>query len=245
MMHQMGLSKSQCEAKGYTKAKKIEDIKKHFYTSSTKEQPKSTTTSSRSKSSSTFISLPHTVGTQPSCQSLRVPPWGGAVYNSNSSVRLLTNTCPIDNYLTIFFVLMSDYSAFFSELNASVDIYATELVRIKKLFEQGRHADGKLSWVSLFHGRFPLTSPILDLWGNEEDMFLSRLQPTASSKYSGTCSSPACPGPTKDFKSYSISLRYAFYGFLGQLVLLYIFIDIYFVYFHCMMYGYEQSCCCC
>lgn len=239
MMHQMGLSKSQCEAKGYTKAKKIEDIKKHFYTSSTKEQPKSTTTSSRSKSSSTFISLPHTVGTQPSCQSLRVPPWGGAVYNSNSSVRLLTNTCPIDNYLTIFFVLMSDYSAFFSELNASVDIYATELVRIKKLFEQGRHADGKLSWVSLFHGRFPLTSPILDLWGNEEDMFLSRLQPTASSKYSGTWSSPACPGPTKDFKSYSISVRYAFYGFLGQLVLLYIFIDIYFVYFHCMMYGYE------
>lgn len=110
---------------------------------------------------------------------------------------------------------------------------------LKKLFEQGRHADGKLSWVSLFHGRFPLTSPILDLWGNEEDMFLSHLQPTASSKYSGTCSSPACPGPTKDFKSYSISLRYAFYGFLGQLVLLYIFIDIYFVYFHCMMYGYE------
>ncbi|XP_078363533.1 uncharacterized protein LOC144647729 [Oculina patagonica] len=37
-------------------------------------------------------------------------------------------------------------------------------------------------------------------------MFLSRLQPTASSKYSGTCSSPACPGPTKDFTSYSISL---------------------------------------
>lgn len=209
MMQQMGLSKSQCEAKGYTKAKKIEDIKKHFYTSSTKEQPNPKTTSSGSKSSSTFISLPHTVGAPPSSQSLRVPPWGGAIYNSNSAVRLLTNTCPIDNYLTIFFVLMSDYSAFFSELNASVDSYAIKLVRIKNLFEQGRHADGKLSWISLFHGRFPLTSPILDLWGNEEDMFLSRLQPTASSKYSGTCSSPACPGPTKDFTSYSISLRYA------------------------------------
>jgi len=42
---------------------------------------------------------------------------------------------------------MSDYSAFFSELNASIDSYAIELVRIKKLFEQGSHADGKLSWV--------------------------------------------------------------------------------------------------
>ena len=50
---------------------------------------------------------------------------------------------------------MSDYSAFLSELNASVDSYATELVRIKNLFEQGRHADGKLYWISLLNGRFP------------------------------------------------------------------------------------------
>lgn len=88
-----------------------------------------------------------------------------------------------------------------------------------KMFEHGCHADGKLSWISLFHELFPLTSPILDLCGNEEDMFLSRQQPTASSKYSGTCSSPACPGPTKDFASYSISLRYA----LNQICLPWIF----------------------
>ena len=38
LMQQMGLSKSQCEAKGDSKARKIEDIKKHFYASSSSKE---------------------------------------------------------------------------------------------------------------------------------------------------------------------------------------------------------------
>jgi hypothetical protein len=114
-----------------------------------------------------------------------------------------------NNFLIIFYILMNDFNAFYTQLRDSVDSYASVLIKIKHLFVQGHYADGKLCWISLFQGRFPLNLPTLDLWGNEEDMFISRLQPTIMSKYSGTCSSHACPWPTKDFVSYSIALRFS------------------------------------
>lgn len=209
LVQQIGMSKTQCQAKGNTKAKKIEDIKKHFYSSSKQSNAGNLQSSLSRKPFSTLISLPRTVRVQPASQSLRVPPWGGPVHNSNHAVRMLTNTCPIDNFLTIFYVLMNDFNAFYTQLRDSVDSYASVLIKIKHLFDQGHYADGKLCWISLFQGRFPLNLPTLDLWGNEEDMFISRLQPTTMSKYSGTCSSHACPWPTKDFVSYSIALRFS------------------------------------
>ena len=50
---------------------------------------------------------------------------GGAIHNSNHAVRMLTNTCPIDNSLTIFYVLMNDFNAFYTQLRDSVDSYAS------------------------------------------------------------------------------------------------------------------------
>ena len=71
------MSKTQCQAKGYTKAKKIEDIKKHFYSSSKQSNAGNLQSSLSRKPFSTLISLPRTVRVQPASQSLRVPPWGG------------------------------------------------------------------------------------------------------------------------------------------------------------------------
>lgn len=222
LMEKMGISKAECEKKGYTKAKKIEDVKQHFYASLSKSPRKAETVTPQAQTpeplSGCSISLPPAsslpVNTSlfPSTQKLQplsVPPWGGAVFNTNyPQLQLLKNTCPIDNYLTIFYVLLSDHNTFYDQLVSCVESYATHLVQIKHLFDQRLYSDGKLLWLSLFPGRFNFNSPALDLWGNEDDLFISRLYPAISSSYSSRCSALACPCPTKDFSSYSISLRY-------------------------------------
>ena len=139
---------------------------------------------------------------------LNVPPWGGAVFSTNTAVKTLINTCPIDNYLTIFYVIMTEHGGFYRHLQSSFELYAVQLVKIKNLFDKRMYSEGKLTWItSLFPGRFDMTRPVLDLWGNEEELSISCLGPSKTS-YNTFCSSQACPSPTKTFVSHSISLRY-------------------------------------
>lgn len=44
------------------------------------------------------------------------------------------------------------------------------------MFNDGNFAEGKCEWLNLFPGRFNLAQSVqLDLWGNDEDLFVSRL----------------------------------------------------------------------
>ena len=61
-----------------------------------------------------------------SSSTLHVPSWGGTLNNTAQMVtQSLTNTCPIDNYLTIFYVLLTGvllpvYSSILSCLGSGV-----------------------------------------------------------------------------------------------------------------------------
>lgn len=224
MMKIMGMTKAQCEAKGYNKAKKIEHIKQHFYSSKSsnylpsKTQPPSSnykpstplTQHPQARPPPTItISFPRPTQSPTSVlQHIRVPPWGGTVLNGSTGVRQLINTCPIDNFLTIFFVLLSENGLLYQRLLGSVEGYAQHLIQIKHLFDRGEFSNGKMLWLSLFPpGHFNFSSPVLDLWRNEEDLFMSRIQAEVMSVYKGSCSSPCCPSKIKQLKSHSICLR--------------------------------------
>jgi hypothetical protein len=120
--------------------------------------------------------------------------------------QTLINTCPIDNYLTLLYLLMHDYKNFFNELLASPEIFAATLVQVKSLFDMKHFEHGKILWLHQFQGRFNLNAPIIDTWDNEDDLFFSQLQPVLCSKYSGKCSSAACPAPYKEYVSYTTYL---------------------------------------
>ena len=214
----MGLSPSKCHAKGYTKNEKIEEIKKHYYSS--QSMPKTSLVNSGPKAKQnvciTTLSIPpqQTSSLQKHTQSVRVLPWGGFILlreNGQTIKQLLKNTCPIDNYLAILYILMNDHSNLFQHLDSLFDDYARRLVEIKKMFDESRYSEGKILWLSLFPGRFNMNLPVLDLWGNEEDLFISRLQPAIVTHYTGSCSSHGCPTPSLHFKSYSIALRYGYF----------------------------------
>lgn len=229
LMQELNMTKAQCDQKGFTKEKKIQDIKANFFgrqkspaakkqnngitvisfepSGTCTNQPQATTTS---QPQATTTSQPQaTTTSQPLSSSsfLQVPPWGGTLNNvTNMTTQSLTNTCPIDNYLTIFYVLMTDSKELYQELFMSTEVYAAALIRIKNLFDAKKFSEGKLEWMYLFPG-FNLTSAVIDLWGNEDDLFLSRLQPAVRTKYNGTCSSPTCPAKQMDYVSNNIALR--------------------------------------
>ena len=84
------------------------------------------------------------------------------------------NTCPIDNFLTIFYVLMKTRNKFFQYLLRSPELYAITLVKICEMLYDGNFAEGGCEWLKLFPGRFNLAQSVkLVLWGNEEDLFVS------------------------------------------------------------------------
>ena len=161
-MANFNLSKKDCEKKGFTKANKIENIKEHFY-SSVNQGRKHAPLSQTGK-----IREAHAV--------LQVPPLGGTVTVPHQGQVNLVNTCPIDNFSTIFYVLMKTHNKFFQYLLRSPELYAVTLINIYKMFNDGNFAEGKCEWLKLFPGRFNLAQTgQLDLWGNEEDLFVSRL----------------------------------------------------------------------
>ena len=110
----------------------------------------------------------------------------------------LVNTCPIDNFLTIFYVLMKTRNKFFQYLLRSPELYAITLIKICEMFNDGNFAEGKCEWLNLFPGRFNLAQSVqLDLWGNDEDRFASRLYSALQTSFTSTCLSPRCPSGVK------------------------------------------------
>ena len=122
LVQHLNMTRAECDKKGYTKEKKIQDIKANFFgrqlNSSSKKQ----------NNGPTLISLQGTTHSHPSSKitsqppsanslTLHVPPWGGTLNNTAHMVtQSLTNTCPIDNYLTIFYVLLTDHKKLHQEL---------------------------------------------------------------------------------------------------------------------------------
>ena len=168
-MANFNISKKDCEKKGFTKASKIENIKKHFYSSVNQRRM-------HAPHQEIHVALPQTGQIKEAHAVLQVPPWGGTVTVPYQGQVNLVNTCPIDNFLTIFYVLMKTHNKFFQYLLRSPELYAITLIKICDMFNDGNFAEGKCEWLKLFPGQFNLAQSVqLDLWGNEEDLFVSTL----------------------------------------------------------------------
>ena len=204
LVHKIGMSKAECDKKGYTKPKKIEDIKADYYTNSNRKsgtinttqkylggmyslqpitgvhvppssQPVHVPTSSQPRHvppSSQPVHVP--TSSQPGhvppssqhgqvppssqhgqvppfSQPVYVPPWGGCFHNQSiMQTQTLVNTCPINNYLTLFHLLMHDYKNFFNYLLASPEVFAATLVQVKSLFDMKHFEQGKILWLHQF-----------------------------------------------------------------------------------------------
>lgn len=195
-------SKKECENKVFTNANKIENIKKHFYSSVNQRRK-------YAPHQEIHVVMPQTKQIKDAHAVLQVPLWGGTVTVPHQGQVNLVNTCPIDNFLTIFYVLMKTRNKFFQYLLRSPELYAVTLLKICKMVIDGNFAEGKCEWLKLFPGRFNLAQlGQLDLWGNEDDLFVSRLYSAGETSFTSTCQSPHCLSGVKQICSKAITLRY-------------------------------------
>lgn len=87
---------------------------------------------------------------------LPVPRWGGtASLDGNIQVKLL-NTCPIDNYLTIFYLYFNLYPDMYNQLALSSAQFAQYLTETVSQFRKGEFALGKVHWLQQFFQSHPL-----------------------------------------------------------------------------------------
>jgi len=201
LMTNLNLSKRDCEKKECTKAMKVEENKKHFYSSVNQK-----TTRKHTPHHAIHVALSQTEAINNPQVPLSVPPWGGAVVVPHQGQVKLVKTCPIDNFLTIFYVLMKRHDKFMQYLKRSPEPYSVTLITICQMFDNGDFAEGKCAWLKLFPGRFDLSGTVqLDLWGNEEELFVSRLFSSLETTFTSTCSSPHCPSPVKQISSKAIT----------------------------------------
>ena len=215
LLTNLALSKKKCDEKGFTKAKKIEEIKKHFYRSTETKFTSSKPASGKPQTTRTSPVINVAFQSHPTSSYndvvLQVPPWGGQVNTPFLGALTLTNTCPIDNFLTIFYVLMKNHQNAMQHMLNSPELYARTLVTITNLFDQSQFTEGKCEWLKLFPGQFNLSqngSNQLNLYGNEEELFVSRLFPVLGTTYTSICNSPHCPVKVKQNHSRAITLRY-------------------------------------
>ena len=192
----VGYSKADILAKGFTKEKKIETIRKHFY----QNQPTTKSKVQNNPNSSEISSVPQ--------QNKVVIPWGGQVHLEDKRMTLI-NTCPIDNCLMIFYLMCKEMSNINNYLVNSQEQVAQILCKCLKLIDDGEYTTAKLEWIALNPAIQPSPAGILDVWDNEEELFTKHLIPFIRSYVSSSCSSPFCPLPGVSLRwANTIALRY-------------------------------------
>ena len=102
LMRNLQLSKRDCEKKGFKKKQKIEEVKKHFYKSACSGSPIDDDINATKTQQRVHVALSVDTFSNGAPTTLDVPPWGGTIMVPHVGHITLVNTCPIDNFLTIF-----------------------------------------------------------------------------------------------------------------------------------------------
>lgn len=124
----------------------------------------------------------------------RVPPWGGECILEDTGAEItLTNTCPVDNFLTMFFLLLKEKTELHTMLTNCGDDCAKSLLNAMSFFEKGKFARGKVEWLRQFPQFDFSSSGSINVWGNEYELFWKPLAALHPSEVSSRCSSASCP----------------------------------------------------
>ncbi|XP_069103185.1 uncharacterized protein [Argopecten irradians] len=118
-----------------------------------------------------------------------VPRWGGVT----SIGQHLRNTCTIDNFLTIMYITHLDNPSLFTDCNRQNPILNT-LLNSLHLMSTGNFADAKATWLTMVKER-SLREKVINLYGEEDEMFAGIFNKTVQTMIKEKCSSPSCPHP--------------------------------------------------
>ena len=149
-----GFTKAELQEKGFTKAKKAEAVKKHFYTTTQKKTSPSTPSPPQPPPPPSSSPPSPPSHTHPNTT---VIPWGGQTMLQGRTVTLI-NTCPIDNSLKIFHLLFNESPRIKAYFNNSSEQVAQTLCRSLPLVGDGEFLRQNLSGSHLI--TLPFNKPL-------------------------------------------------------------------------------------
>jgi hypothetical protein len=123
----------------------------------------------------------------------QVPKWGGTAHLDGNTAVKLSNICPIDNYLTIFYLYLKRNPTVLDLLKVSSAEYTKCLVDVVSAFDKSYFPIGKVIWLKQFPKFNFHTSGTVDVWGCELDMIMPRLAPILSTTLQTHCDANDCP----------------------------------------------------
>ena len=136
---------------------------------------------------------------------IRVPAWGGTF----GTIKLV-NTCPIDNFLTIFYTRLKNVPHFSAKLLEMSEPWAKRLVAIAQMFANGEFAGGKVEWLSPFpQFDVSVAHSTINVWGNEFDLFWQQCNSMLKTEFKSICSSEHCPNQDCTMTATGINLTEA------------------------------------
>ena len=111
----------------------------------------------------------------------------------------MVNTCPLDNWLMIFQVLVKSNKLNLDDLMQAGALMKTALL----LVDLHQYADAK----STILPTAPLiNSGIINLYGNESDYFIRHLQPFLTTTVTTSCNLNTCPSPVQNHNTSTVVL---------------------------------------
>lgn len=131
-----------------------------------------------------------------STKDLVIIPWGGETITG----IVLTNTCPIDNWLMIFQALVNSNRIDLADLTETGAIIDNAL----HLIDQKLFGEAKMATLNTMQPQ--IVSNCIDLYANEDDYFIKLLRPYLHSKVTSKCSLNTCPCPLDIFRTCTVNL---------------------------------------
>ena len=117
-----------------------------------------------------------------------IPSWGGSIATENRIVKL-SNTCPVDNWLMLLAVAnLAHPKAYRAAWNMG---YKDEIAKVFRFVPLCQYLEAKLH-IAKMNGLEPVND-MINMYGNEQEMFVRYLSFAYEHSIRSTCSSKACP----------------------------------------------------
>lgn len=129
---------------------------------------------------------------------MEVPEWGGSI-TMNDRKTSMVNTCPIDNWLVITYIILQLYPVIYKVLSSMVACPgAKTMLRLHHLYKQKKFNEAK--WYLAQLNGLPANATnegnVVDFFGREHNQFVRHLAPLFRHTSVSRCSNKNCPHKT-------------------------------------------------
>ena len=129
------------------------------------------------------------------CNKMEFPEWGGSVCIKDTNTSMV-NTCPIDNWLVISYIILQLYPAIYKGLsNMVAQPGAKTLLKLYEFYKQKKFNEAKWYMAQLNNLSAHITKEgaVVNFFGNEHNCFVRHIASLFRHTSISTCSNENCP----------------------------------------------------